>query len=345
MVVAPVCSTHTPIAVLGAGAWGTALAINFAQRHPVRLWSWQADEAETLARERVNCRYLPNAPFPSELSCSSDLAATLRGAQLVVVATPVAGLRSTLQAVVASGERITGVLWACKGFEQGSAKLPHQVVSEVLPAEIPRGVLSGPSFAKEVAQGLPAAITLAANDEGFAQAAARCLHTTRLRLYFSTDVIGVEIGAAVKNVLAIAAGIADGLGLGYNARAALLTRGLAEMTRLGVALGGMPETFLGLSGAGDLILTCTGDLSRNRTVGLKLAEGRKLNDILHTLGHVAEGVPAAREVWHLSQQASVAMPISHAVYRVLYEEWPVAAAVEDLLDRAPKRESDGWRKP
>ena len=230
------------------------------------------------------------------------------------------------------------MLWVCKGFEAETSKLPHQVVAEVLPERFSRGVLSGPSFALEVAHGMPTALTLASSDEEFCRSTAQALHHARLRIYASTDVIGVEVGGAVKNVMAIASGICDGMGLGHNARAALLTRGLAEITRLGLKLGGRPETLGGLSGLGDLILTCTGDLSRNRQVGLMLAQQHDLPEILRRLGHVAEGVYTVREVHQLAQKLKIEMPISDAVYRILYENIPAAKMVTELLNRAPNQE-------
>jgi glycerol-3-phosphate dehydrogenase (NAD(P)+) len=236
-----------------------------------------------------------------------------------------------------AGRRLP-VVWACKGFEQAGAKLPHQVVAETLDADAPCGALSGPSFALEVARGLPTALTLAAADAALAESLARELHQRRLRVYFTDDVAGVEVGGAVKNVMAIATGIADGLALGQNARAALVTRGLAEVMRLGVALGGRPETFMGLAGAGDLILTCTGDLSRNRRVGLALGRGERLDAILAALGHVAEGVYTARAVDRLARERAIDMPITREVCAVLFEGRPPAAAVEQLLGRDPRSE-------
>jgi glycerol-3-phosphate dehydrogenase (NAD(P)+) len=235
-------------------------------------------------------------------------------------------------------DRKASLVWLCKGFEEGSGALPHQVAAQVLGESARVGALSGPSFADEVARGLPCALTLASRDTAFAQEAAAMLHGGRLRVYYSADLVGVEIGGAVKNVMAIAAGISDGLGLGLNARAALITRGLAEITRLGVALGGSPETFMGLAGAGDLILTTTGDLSRNRRVGLRLAKGVPLAQILNELGHVAEGVHSAREVAKLAQAKKVDMPVTEAVNAVLAGKLSAAAAVEKLLSRDPKRE-------
>ena len=325
------------ISVLGAGAWGTALAISLAPRHQVTLWGRDALQAKTMQTNRVNQRYLPDMPFPQTLQVSSDWDAALSNTELIIVAVPVSSLRGILQHI-ATLTVATPVIWLCKGFEAQTSKLPHEIVAETLPANFPRGVLSGPSFAQEVARGLPTALTLASTDIGFAQRTAQALHHSRLRIYSSDDMVGVEVGGAVKNVLAIAAGISDGLNMGYNARAALLTRGLAEMSRLGLQLGGKAETLGGLSGAGDLILTCTGDLSRNRKVGMMLAQKRELVDILNELGHVAEGVYTAREVHQVALQSGVDMPISEAVFRVLYEQLPADKAAENLLSRQPSNE-------
>ncbi|TAJ78924.1 MAG: NAD(P)-dependent glycerol-3-phosphate dehydrogenase [Gallionellaceae bacterium] len=325
------------ISVLGAGAWGTALAISLAPRHQVRLWARDAQQVAAMRAERSNQRYLPDFPFPPSLQLTSDMGAALGDAELLIVAVPVSSLRGILQRIAAA-PAVTPVVWLCKGFEAQTSQLPHQIIAETLPAEFPRAVLSGPSFAQEVARGLPTALTLASTDIGFAQRIAQALHHTRLRIYSSADVAGVEVGGAIKNVLAIAAGICDGLHLGYNARAALLTRGLAEMIRLGLRLGGKAETLGGLSGAGDLILTCTGDLSRNRQVGMLLAQKKALPDILRELGHVAEGVYTAREVYRIAQRLGVDMPICEAVYRVLYEQLPADKAVENLLSRQPSDE-------
>lgn len=325
------------IAVLGAGAWGTALAISLSAFHKVTLWARDPAQIEAMRNAGRNQRYLPEVTLPSQLQLADDFEAALADADLVVAAVPVAALRGTLQRI-ADQARAVPVIWACKGFEAESARLPHQVVAEVLPQHFKYGVLSGPSFALEVARGLPTALTLASNDAVFAEQMAMALHHPRLRIYSSTDVVGVEIGGAVKNVLAIAAGIADGMGFGHNARAALIARGLAEMTRLGLKLGGQAETLGGLSGAGDLILTCTGDLSRNRQVGMLLAQQRALPDILKQLGHVAEGVYTVREVHRLAQDLNVEMPICAAVYGVLYEQLPASSAVEALLNRSPHSE-------
>ncbi len=327
------------IAVLGAGAWGTALGVALARsgRH-VTLWARDAAQADAIGRARRNLRYLPEVELPEGLSVSADLSAALEGAELLLAATPVAGLRELLGRLRAQ-RAAAPLVWLCKGFEQGSGRLAHQIVEEELGAQAASGALSGPSFALEVAQGLPCALTLASRDAGFARHAAALLHGGRLRIYFSADLIGVEIGGAVKNVMAIAVGICDGLSLGQNARAALITRGLAEISRLGVALGGSAETFMGLAGAGDLILTATGDLSRNRRVGLELARGRKLAEILAGLGHVAEGTRSAHEVARLASRHAVEMPITEAVNAVLEGKLEPAAAAELLLARDPKREA------
>ncbi|PKO53158.1 MAG: glycerol-3-phosphate dehydrogenase, partial [Betaproteobacteria bacterium HGW-Betaproteobacteria-21] len=251
--------------------------------------------------------------------------------------TPLAGLRSTTRAL----HRLkpdTPLIWACKGLEAGSARLPHEIVFEELGADAPCGVLTGPSFAAEVARGLPAAVTIASADPEFASHWVNNLHQPLLRLYANTDVIGCEIGGAIKNVMAIASGVSDGMGFGLNARAALITRGLAEIARLAEALGGKPETLMGLAGMGDLILTCTGDLSRNRRVGLALAEGKTLDDILRDLGHVAEGVSTAREVTAMAERVGVDMPICSAVNALLHEGHVAREVVEQLLARDPKHE-------
>ena len=328
------------ISLLGAGAWGTALAISLAQRHRVTLWARNAQQVADMKVAGKNQRYLPDIPLPQELQLEHDIHAALASAEMIVLAVPISALRETLGKVAQLSVPVP-VVWLCKGFEAETALLAHQVVNEILPAAFPCGVLSGPSFAQEVAHGLPTALVLASNDREFARQAAVTLHNPRLRIYTSSDVIGVEVGGAVKNVLAIAAGISDGMGFGYNTRAALLTRGLSEMTRLGIKLGGQAETLGGLSGVGDLILTCTGDLSRNRKVGLLLAQQHALPFILRELGHVAEGVYSVRAVHQLVKKLGVEMPICEAVYRILYEQVEVGSAVEELLSRVPDTEFPG----
>lgn len=325
------------LVVLGAGAWGTGLALSFCKEHSVTLWSRDAAHLDEMARTRANERFLPGFSLPDSIRIEPNLTTAIKDSQLVLVVVPTAGFRDTLRELSARDIAVP-VIWACKGFEPETAKLLHQVAEEELPGAIERGVLSGPSFAREVAEGLPCALTLAARDYEFARHTAVALNHNRMRVYSSKDVIGVELGGAVKNVMAIAAGIADGMGFGYNARAALITRGLAEMTRLGLHLGGKLETFMGLTGVGDLILTCTGDLSRNRTVGKQLAEGKPLATILGELGHAAEGVHTCTEVLKLARQVGVEMPITHEVYRVMFEGLSPRQAVEDLLSREPKAE-------
>jgi len=325
------------ITLLGAGAWGTALSIAFAGKHELTLWSREEDVAEDLRATRENHRFFPGYKLPESVAVATDFEAAVAGAELLIVATPIAGLRPTVERLKAIGCTLP-VLWVCKGFEAGSGMLPHQVVTEVLGKQALCGALSGPSFAEEVAAGQPTAVALAANDPAFARAAARQLHAARLRIYANDDLVGVEVGGAVKNVLAIATGVCDGLGLGLNSRAALMTRGLAEIARLGLALGADRQTFMGLAGMGDLILTCTGDLSRNRRVGLGLAQNKSLPQILEELGHVAEGVYTAREVDRLSSRLGVDMPISAAVAAVLDGRLNAAQAVEQLMARDPKEE-------
>ncbi len=327
------------LTVIAAGAWGTALAIVFSGRHRVTLWTREDEVTRTMIAERENRQFFPGYRLPDALLIATDFVAAVRDADLLIVATPLAGFRATMRRL-GDGRQVKPLVWVCKGMEAETAKLPHQIVAEELGADALCGALTGPSFAEEVARGLPTAVTLAASDPEFARQTALALHSARLRIYANDDVIGAEVGGAVKNVMAIATGICDGLGLGHNARAALMTRGLAEITRLGVALGGQPETFMGLAGMGDLLLTCTGDLSRNRRVGLALAQGRKLEQILADLGHVAEGVGTAREVARLAKQMDIEMPITQAVDDILHHDVAAAVAVETLLSRDPKAEAE-----
>jgi glycerol-3-phosphate dehydrogenase (NAD(P)+) len=325
------------ITVLGAGAWGTALAISLARRHAVALWARDAGQRDAMRASRTNDKYLPGHAFPPQLEICDEIGLALRDAALALIGASTSGLRATLRE--ARKQRVdTPLVWLCKGFEHVEGKLPHEVAAEELTPADRSGVLSGPSFAEEVAAGLPAAVTLASKDHEFAREAARILHGPAFRVYSSTDLTGVEVAGAVKNVIAIAAGICDGLRYGLNARAALITRGLAEVARLGVALGGRAETFMGLAGAGDLILTCTGDLSRNRTVGLRLARGAPLSDILAELGHVAEGVSTARALEAIAARHGIEMPVTRAVCRVLDDHREARAAAEELLQREPKAE-------
>ena len=332
---------HTPrpqrIAVFGAGAWGTALAQAFSATHEVCLWGRDRAHLDTIAHTRENQRYLPGVRLRESLRVESDFTRAAQTADLHLVVTPLGGLRDTARELHCV-QPATPLLWACKGLEAGSGRLPHEIIAEELGPNSASGVLTGPSFAVEVARGQPTAITLAAEDEVFARHWVATLHQPHLRIYANTDLIGCEIGGAIKNVIAIAAGVSDGMGFGLNARAALITRGLAEIARLAVALGGRGETLMGLAGMGDLILTCTGDLSRNRRVGLELARGNTLDDILRTLGHVAEGVSTAREVVRLAQRSAAEMPICEAVDALLHQGLDARAAVERLLARDPRHE-------
>lgn len=323
------------IAVLGAGAWGTAIAINLAGRHRVTLWARDATQAAAMRTAGANERYLPGFRFPADLQVEADFGRATANCDYLILAMPVSGLREILSKLRTLE---TPLIWLCKGFERPHARLPHEVVAEELGAGARGAVLSGPSFAQEVAAGLPTALTLAAADGAFAAAAAQALHGPALRVYSHDDVIGVEVGGAVKNVIAIAAGVCDGLQLGLNARAALITRGLAEMTRLGVALGGRAETFMGLAGVGDLLLTCTGDLSRNRRVGLALARGESAAHAQAGMGHVAEGVFTAGEVLRRAGERGIDMPITAAVCRVLERPAEAADVVRALLARDAKPE-------
>jgi len=325
------------VALLGAGAWGTALAIAAASRHEVLLWARDAAQAADMAHGRRNRRYLPEVPLPPGLriTANHDEALAFARGGLTVIATPMAGLRGQLATL--PDER--PALWLCKGFEAGSGALGHEIAREVRPG-LPCGVLSGPSFALEVARGQPTALVAASGAPALAAAAVDAFHGDALRIYTSTDVIGVEVGGAVKNVLAIATGIVDGMPeAGLNARAALITRGLAEITRLGLALGARAETFMGLSGLGDLVLTATGELSRNRRVGLLLAAGQTLSDALNSLGHVAEGVLSAPTVLARARDLGVEMPITEAVVEVLEGRVAPAQAMVQLMARQARAES------
>jgi glycerol-3-phosphate dehydrogenase (NAD(P)+) len=330
------------ITILGAGAWGTALAIALADWHEVVLWGRDAETMRDAAARRENVHYLPGFSLPASLSLTSDFDAAVahvsgKSDALLILASSVAGLRPLAMQLRACA--IPNVVWLCKGFEEQTRLLPHQVARELLGNAVPLAVLSGPSFAQEVANGLPCALTVASDSTALRELVVSAVHGRNIRVYSSDDMVGVEVGGAVKNILAIATGVADGMGLGMNARAALITRGLAEITRFGVALGGRAETFMGLAGVGDLILTCTGDLSRNRRVGLGLAQGKKLDAIIAELGHVAEGVRCAQAVRALAQEIGVDMPISNAVAAVLFEGDGPRQMVQRLLSRDPRDET------
>lgn len=328
------------IGVFGAGSWGTALAIVLAQNgHDVTLWGHDPEHMANLNRERQNRRYLPDVSLPITLSASHDLSAACRGKNIWLIVVPSHAFRQNLEALKPFCNRDTRVAWATKGLELGTGELLHRVVASVIGPDTPAAVLSGPSFAREVATGQPTAITVASRSGEFASELVKLLHNSRFRAYTSTDIVGVELGGAIKNVLAIAAGVADGLGYGANARAALITRGLAEMMRLGTTLGGQPETLMGLSGVGDLILTCTDNQSRNRRFGVGLGQGRDRQSVSAEIGQEIEGIPTARIVYELATRHSVEMPITEQIYRILYEGLAPAEAVINLLLREPKPES------
>ena len=328
-----------PIAVLGAGSWGTALAIQLARSgRATRLWGRDAKQLRVMSEERVNTRYLPGASFPDSLTVVHELSAALHGALDVLVAVPSHSFRSLLTQIAPLLEPVTRVAWATKGFELESGKLPHQVAREVLGSERSTAVLSGPTFAREVGQGLPTAMTVASTNAEFAAALAQGLSSNNFRAYTSTDIVGVEVGGAVKNVLAVGAGLSDGMGFGANTRIALITRGLVEMTRLGVTLGAQRETFMGLAGLGDLVLTCTDDQSRNRRFGLLLAAGKTPEQALAQIGQAVEGYPAAKAVHLVARHAGVDMPICTGIYSVLYENLPAKDIVRGLMSRPIKSE-------
>ena len=328
-----------PIAVLGAGSWGTALAIQFARAgKPTRLWGRDAAQRAIMRQLRINTRYLPEAPFPDGLSVADSVDEALTGASDVLIAVPSTGFRALLTELRPLLPEGIYVAWATKGFEHDTGLLPHQVAREVLGDRHTMAVLSGPTFAKEVGWGLPTAMVVASQDQDFAMRIAEDLASPVFRTYVSTDIMGVEIGGAVKNVLAVGAGLSDGMGFGANMRVALITRGLNEMRRLGLALGARERTFMGLAGLGDLVLTCTDDQSRNRRLGLMLAAGQAVDSAQAAIGQVVEGVPAARAVRAVARGASVEMPITEQLYAVLYEGAPPRDAVAALMRRAVKSE-------
>jgi len=326
--------------VLGAGSWGTALAVHLARTgHPTVLWGRDAAQMAAFAAARCNTRYLAATPFPDSLRIESSLASAVAGADELLLAVPSHGFRECLEQVAPLMRPGMRVAWATKGFELDTGKLPHQVANEVIGIGVPMAVLSGPTFAREVGLGLPTAMTVASRDDDYALALARGLSGQNFRAYASTDVIGVEVGGATKNVLAIGAGISDGLGFGANTRVALITRGLAEMMRLGVALGAEKDTFMGLAGLGDLVLTCTDDQSRNRRFGLALAAGKSTAEAQREIGQVVEGVLAARAIRDVASKHRVEMPIAEQISRVLYAGLAPRDAVAALMGRAVKSET------
>ncbi len=327
-------SNGQQIAVLGAGSWGTALAIHLARAGlDVCLWGNEADHIERLHQQRCNQQFLPEVEFPISLQVEANLESVLTNAAWVLLAIPSHAFRPFLHAHSHLFTASIPVAWASKGLEQGTGKLLHAVINEELPQCQQLAVISGPTFAKEVAMNLPTAISVASNSTVFASRISEALNSGRFRVYVSDDMVGVELGGAVKNVLAIAAGAADGLGFGANARAALITRGLAEMMRLGEAMGGRRETLMGLAGLGDLVLTCTDDQSRNRRMGLLLASGKSPAEISAQIGQEIEGVKTAAEVWRLAAHYQVEMPITGQVYRVLNQGLSPQDAVKELLNR------------
>lgn len=328
-----------PVAVLGAGSWGTALAMLVARNgRPTYLWGHDAAQMATLAHERENSRYLPGLAFPEQLQVREDLSELLSEVSRFLVVVPSHAFHGLIKHMKAGLTGGTTLAWATKGLEPGTGKLLGEVVREELSDSVSRAAISGPTFAREVAANLPTALTVAADSEAVAEEVADWLRSDRVRVYTSDDLSGVQLGGAIKNVIAVAAGISDGLGFGANARAALITRGLAELTRLGVAMGGKIETFMGLTGTGDLVLTCTDDQSRNRRVGIGLGQGQKLSVILGELGQEAEGVATSKELFHLAQSLGVDMPITEQVYRVIHEHLSPQQAVEALLSRDSKAE-------
>ncbi len=330
---------EAPAAVLGSGSWGTALAVQLARSgRPTRLWGRDPQRQDAMAAARSNERYLSGASFPESLVVERDLSAALGDVSDVLIAVPSHSFRGVLEQLQPHLLPQMRLAWATKGFEVSTGLLPHQVAREVLGSSRAVAVLSGPTFAREVGRGLPTAMTIASPDATFANALANGLSSANFRAYTSTDIIGVEVGGAVKNVLAVGAGLSDGLGFGSNTRVALITRGLVEMTRLGVALGAHRDTFMGLAGLGDLVLTCTDDQSRNRRFGLLLASGRSPGEALAAIGQVVEGYSAAKATHAVAAREHVEMPLSEGVYRVLYEHVPAKDAVRELMSRPIKSE-------
>ena len=331
------------VCVLGAGAWGTALAIHIAKKHNVVLWARDSSHVSGMQKSRSNPLYLGDFIFPKNLALENDLEIAIEGAEILISVVPTSGFRSVLNKIQKINKNIP-IIWANKGLEKGTAKLPHEVAIDELgslnaDSERHFGVISGPSFAAELVRTLPTAVTMASINEDLSSMVAKLFHHSNMRVYTSNDVIGVSVGGALKNVIAIASGISDGMGFGNNARAALITRGLTEISRFGVALGAKQETFNGLAGAGDLVLTCTGEYSRNREVGIRLAKGQDLEEILTGLGHVAEGVFTAAEVVGRSKKLGIEMPITQEVFAVIHKKKSPREAVLDLLDRSIKQEN------
>lgn len=332
-------SIRTPIAVLGAGSWGTALALYLSRLgQEVRLWTFEADHVEEMLRDRTNNRYMPGYPFPDTLHPMASLAEAIAGVDDILIAVPSVGYRNTVTLLKPLLNRPIRILSATKGLDLDTGELLHEVARQILMTDYPYAVLSGPSFAREVAAGLPTAIVIASQDEAFARELKQRFNSPIFRVYLSTDIVGVEIGGVAKNVLAIACGISDGIGFGINARSALITRGLAEIIRLGVALGGDEKTFIGLSGLGDLILTCTDDQSRNRRFGLAFGKGKNAADVEREIGQVVEGKRNAELVAQLAKKHNVDMPITNMVWEILQNKLSSSEAMQQLLARPSKDE-------
>lgn len=332
-------SAQLSFAVLGAGSYGTALAVLLARNgHNVRLWARNAEHVADMQQARQNSKYLPDVTFPENLTVTDNIESALTEHPIILVAVPSHAFRDTLHLIKPYVDQSSRLIWASKGLDPESGDLLGNVLKSILGSKMPHAILSGPTFAKEMAIGMPTAITLAANNDEFAEQLALALHNDRFRVYTSDDIVGVQVGGAVKNVVAIGAGIADGLGYGANARTALITRGLVEMTRLGVAAGGKQETFNGMAGMGDLVLTCTDNQSRNRRFGLALGKGACREEAEHAIGQVVEGVRNAKEVKMLAERLNVEMPISDAIYRIIYEGVDARQAAHELLTRDLKSE-------
>ncbi|MDX1900665.1 MAG: NAD(P)H-dependent glycerol-3-phosphate dehydrogenase [Gammaproteobacteria bacterium] len=331
---------HHTITVLGAGSWGTALALHLARKNfPVRLWSNETAEITALIKDRVNTRYIPDQPFPDNLVPEIDLATAIKKAEVILIAVPSVGFRSVVTAIKPLLQDNQGILWATKGIDPSTNELFHDVAIDILGARYPLAVLSGPSFAREVAKGLPTAVVIASQQIDFAQKLITFFNSPVFRTYLSTDVIGVEVGGVVKNVLAIATGISDGMELGANSRCALITRGLAEMIRFGVALGGKPDTFIGLTGVGDLVLTATDDQSRNRRFGLAIGKGQSALEAEREINQVIEGKFNTAQLMALAKSHKIEMPITEMVFEILQNRTTPKAALKKLLARETKEET------
>jgi len=331
----------TPVAVLGAGSWGTALALQLvrAGSRPL-LWDWDADHMEAMRRSRRNEKFLPAHPLPPELVLEPDLETAVRQGEEVIIVVPSHAFADVVRQIEPWLRPGQGIAWACKGLEPGTGQFLHEPARRLLGDERPLAVVTGPSFAAEVAAGLPTAVTVAGTEPGYCARIARLLHGGNFRAYTSDDIVGAELGGSLKNVLAVATGISDGMGLGDNARAALITRGLVEMMRLGRVLGARERTLTGLTGMGDLVLTCTGNLSRNRRLGLALGAGKTVDEAVAEIGQVVEGVKTAAEVWRLAQRHGVEMPISEQVYGIIHQGWDPYQCLRDLLSREQKQETE-----